>query len=243
MPAFLRCDDPHAPERATVVEHLARYRLGVMESFRQLPVFTQQSPSTIRKVLRMLQHESLIASNWLHTGRRYWHLTERGAAQCHLPPGRSGSLGEQAKLRAYAVLRFCCLTDRPRQRLTNDELGEHFPEVHRPGMPQGYYFDSYGTGRMGLLRIDVGLRGRWDRVVQSVCEDLREHLRRAGFRRLILAGRFEFTIATVLPQKAERIRESVTRVSVAHRTSIQVIAIPELLPLIASATGKEVRTT
>jgi hypothetical protein len=126
--------------------------------------------------------------------------------------------------------------------LIADELREHFADVHRHGMPQGYYFDPHGAGHLGLMRIDVGLRGRWDRVVDAVCNDLREHLLHAGFRRLIVAKQFEFTIITVLPQKAERIRESVERMPDASRTSIQVVAIPELLPLIATATGKEVRS-
>jgi hypothetical protein len=109
-------------------------------------------------------------------------------------------------------------------------------------MPPGYYFDHHGTGRIGLMRVDAGLHGRWDRIVQSVRDDLREHLLHSGFRRLILAGRFEFTIITVLSRKAERIRESVARMPEVHRTSIQVVAIPELLPLIASVSGKEVLT-
>lgn len=105
--------------------------------------------------------------------------------------------------------------------------------MFRPGLPEGYYFDPQGSGRLGLARVDAGRRGRWDRVVQSLREDIDDHLHQVGFRKLIQAGRFEITLLTVLGQKARRIVESLSQYRDTVRVPLQVVALPELLPLIS----------
>jgi hypothetical protein len=228
-------------QRSAVIEHLARYRMAVAATLQTLPEFSNCNPKQVRRHLRFLEAEGIIGSQWLHHDLPCWHLAEKGAIQAGLPMERSGPLTEPAKLRAYAMLRFCCLSKRLRRRLTTDDMRKHFPDLYRTGMPQGYYFDSTEEGRLGLLRIDAGGRGRWDRVVHSALDDVNRHRRQAGFSRLMQAQRFEFTIATVLPQKADRIRETIEQKSELNNVAIRIVAMPELLPLIASTSGKEVR--
>jgi hypothetical protein len=85
-----------------------------------------------------------------------------------------------------------------------------------------------------LARVDAGHRGRWDRIVESVRVDIDEHCRHFGFRKLIDAGRFEITVLTIFKQKAKRIKESLNQHLDARRVPVRVVAIPELLPLVAS---------
>ena len=215
-----------------VLDHLARYRLSVFAAVERLPVFSPCNPRQIKDVLRDCQRQSLIDAAPLHHSARYWYLNSLGAQACGLDDERVGPLSEPAKIRALAMLRFCCLSDRPRRRLTSQELVRSFPGLERPGLPSGYYFDPAGSGRLGLVRIDAGRRGRWDRIVQSVREDINDHLHQPGFRQFIQAGRFEITVLTVFRQKARRIYESVLRH--AQGVPVQVVALPELLPLITS---------
>jgi hypothetical protein len=232
----------HARQRCAVIDHVSRYRLAIAATLRQLPDFANCTSAKLRRFLRTLEAERIVGSQWLHHEMRCWYLAARGAQDAGLPTDRSGPLSESAKVRAYAMLRFCQMSERPRVRLTVDDIRQNFPDLYRSGMPQGYYFDPHGTGMLGLLRIDAGQRGRWDRVVHSLLEDINQHRKQTGFHRLIQAGRFAFTIATVLPQKADRIRGAMDQNPAFNNVAIQVVAIPELLPLIASTFPKEVRT-
>ena len=235
-----RTDMPTCQRRA-VIKHLARYRMAVAATLQTLPEFANRTPNELRQLLRSLEAGGIIGSQWLHHDLPCWHLAGKGAIESGLPLERSGPLTEPAKLRAYAMLRFCCLSTCPRMRLTPDDMRKHFPDLYRNGMPQGYYFDSHDQGKLGLLRIDAGGRGRWDRVVHSVLDDVIQHRQRPGFSRLMQVQRFEFTIATILPQKADRIRGAIEQKSELNNVAMRIVAMPELLPLIASPTWREVR--
>ena len=218
-----------------VLNHVARYRLTVFAALERLPVFSARGPRQIKDVLRDCQRQSLVGSAPLHHGAKYWYLDAVGAERCGLAEQRIGPLSEPAKLRALALLRFCCLSDKPRHRLTADDLARNFPSLQRPGLPSGYYFDPAGSGRLGLARVDAARRGRWDRVLQSLRTDIDDHVRQPGFRQLIEAGRFEITVLTVFRQKARRIYEALAQVRDTRSVLLQVVALPELLPLIGSS--------
>jgi hypothetical protein len=217
-----------------LVNHIARYRLTVFAALERLPSFATCGPRQIKDILRTCQQRSLIDSSPMHHGAKYWYLDAPGAQHCGLPEERIGPLSEPAKLRAYAMLRFCCLSDTPRHRITMDDLVRNFPRLVRPGLPDGYYIDPHGPGRLGLARIDAIRQGRWDRAVQSLREDIDAHVTRPGFRQLIQAGRFEITLLTVFRQKAQRIYDSLSQCRDAGRVPIQVVALPELLPLLST---------
>jgi hypothetical protein len=230
-------DDPETVD--AVLGQIARYRLSTFAGMAQLPEFIHKSPRYLRRVLRDCRAARLLSSAALHSGMRYWFLTPAGAVRCGLDESRSGPLSETAKLRAYAMLLFCCLSDSPRYRLNANELQERFSVLHRPGMPGTYYFDPTGTGRIGLARIDAGHQGRWDRVVQSVREDISLHTKLPGFRQLIAAHRFEITVLTVLPVKAERTASVLKSLPEVKHVPVHVVAQPELLPLLCWSLGKE----
>lgn len=223
-----------------VLDQVARYRMTVAAAVSRLPMFSAFRPREIRNLLKECRRRSLLDSAPLCQAKTYWHLTVEGAQRCGLPEERMGPLSEAAKIRAYAILLFCCLSEKPRHRLTNPDLERHFPELYRPGLPQGYFFDPEGQGRLGLLRIDAGQRGRWDRVVESLREDITNHFHEPGFRRLIQANRFEITLLTVFEEKARRIYETLAKFRDAHRVPVKVVSFPELLPLITSTPRKEV---
>ncbi len=226
----------------SLLEQIGRYRLTVLDGLDRLPLFGGMQAKQIRRLLWKMEHRRLVASASLYRGSTYWYLLPKGAAQLHLDASRIGILSEQAKFRAFALLTFCCRTDKPRVRLTPQELAAYLPDCQRVGLPSTYYYDASGIGQLGFVRVDAGHHGRWDRVVQTLREDISAHLRRTAWERLIKANRFEFTVLTVFPEKAERIRETVAQQAAFRCARVQVIALPELFPLIALPLRKEVST-
>jgi len=222
-----------------VLHHIARYRLSTFATMSRLSELSGLNPRSLRERLREYCDFGELSSAALHAGVRYWFLTPQGATRCGLDESRSGPLSETAKIRAYALLLFCCGSDRPRYRLTADELSSRFPALHRPGMPGTYYLEPAESGCIGLTRIDAGHSGRWDRIVQSVRDDIALHRKLPGFRQLIQSRRFEITVLTVLPAKAERIASDLLSLPEMKHVPVHVVAQPELLPLIHSSHGTE----
>jgi hypothetical protein len=247
----MNCGDHVSPESqpkipttddivAAVLQHMSRYRLTVLEALQRLSVFASVGSRRIRRLLNDCQEQQLIGAAALHHGLTYWHLQADGSRRLEPADQQHGPLSEPAKIRAYALLRFCCLSDHPRQRLTRQEIASRLPELHRHGMAGTYYFAPEGPGRLGMARIDAGHHGRWDRIIQTLREDIDAHLRRPAWRRLIEAQRFELAVLTVFPQKAERLREALAKLPHTQCIPVQLVALPELLPLVRSVCGKEV---
>ncbi len=226
---------------SSVLNHVARYRLTTTDALENLepaePATRKQKHDALKHCTRM----GWLGSDWLIRGQRYWYLT--GAVEkLGIDAKRYGPLSEPAKLRAYAMLRFCCEQNSVRHKLTRIEMAKHFPELDRSGLPDRYYFNTENKGRLGLVRYDFGHHGRWDRVVEATKRDIRNHLIEPGIRHLILADRFEISILTALPQKAQRLRAVLETHSLSLRIPIGVYDFPQLVPLITSITETEVHT-
>lgn len=233
-------NNPHnSAKQQALLEHLARYRLSTFPALQQLSPFDVLGARGLRKVLEAAQDELLIRSAPLRTGARYWYLTSPGAASCGLPPERSGPLSESSKLRAYALLSFCCLQDEKRHLLTGAEMRRHLPELAREGMADGYYLQCGTSRRIGLVRVDAGRQGRWDRVIQTLREDISNHWQFPAYRSLVQQQRFEITVLTVFPHKALRLRQLLATYPDTKRIPVQVQAVPSLLPLVAATGRKE----
>src|SRR5262245_17694022 len=81
-----------------LLEHIARYRLTVVDAVVRLPQLADCQQEQIERGLQALKHRSLLSSAPLCVGSIYWHLTAKGAAKCALPERQSGPLSESAKL-------------------------------------------------------------------------------------------------------------------------------------------------
>jgi len=161
--------------------------------------------------------------------------SEYFADRTYFPTNRSSVFQVQSNCGSVT----CCGGNQPRYRLSADELSSRFPALHRPGMPGTYYLEPAESGCIGLTRIDAGHSGRWDRFVQSVRDDIALHRKLPGFRQLIQSRRFEITVLTVLPAKAERIASDLLSLPEMKHVPVHVVAQPELLPLIHSSHGTE----
>ncbi len=216
-------DDPEAVD--AVLGQIARYRLSTFAAMAQLPELSDKSPRYLRRVLRDCRAAGLLSSAALHSGMRYWFLTDAGAARCGLDQSRSGPLSEPAKLRAYAMLVFCCLSAAPRYRLTAKELSEQFSVLHRRGMPGTYYFDPTATGCIVWPALMQVIRTLGPSGAVRARGHLTAH-QTARFRQLIAAHRFELTVLTVLPAKAERTASVLNSLPEVKHVPVHVVAQP-----------------
>lgn len=226
--------------RQAVLEHLARYRLTVVAAMQQLPHFKRLGRKRTTAVLHQLCRSHEIGAAPLYRNRQYFFLEERGFDRLAgaLPQNdsrdRYGSLSELAKIKNYAILVFCCLSGRQRQRLMPADFHNCFPDLCRPGLAMNYYVDTSGPQpRLGFIRVDTGGTGRWDRVLAKCLHDVTTHEAVPGFRPFIARQAFEVTLITPLLQKARRIAETVNKLDDPRANLIKVSAMPELLNLIA----------
>ena len=216
-----------------VVDHIRRHRMTVIAAVQRLPELRGYKGSTVRRLLGSLCKSGAVGRASLYRGEEYFYLGQ-------LPQGpttvqaRTGPLSEPAKIRNYALLHHCCLGTVKRRRLTANDLQSHLPELHRPGVPLNYYINvDASLPRLGFVRVDVGGRGRWDRVLAKCQEDLRLHWSHTGCREFIRRDLFEVTVITALPQKAARLQRTLTELDDPRTNLIRVSACPELINLIA----------
>lgn len=221
-----------------VLDHVARYKMGVPESVARLPSLEGWTPGRVKNTLKRLRGEGYLKTAPLYGDRTYDHLTREGAEALDLPlEGRDAErlgqpLAEVPKVRAYAVLAFCCLSTRARQRLTPDEFKQFFAEHDRPGLPLSYYAD-HEAKKLGFVRVDTGGRGRWDRVVERVRTDVERHQESDAFRESIGSEGLEVTLVTATEQKAGRLRAAFAEGEAFAAVTILVHVVPELVDLIA----------
>ncbi len=211
--------------RESILQHLARYRMTTLPVLNQLPELGPLGAVRLQQQLQRLSRSGQIASAPLFHKREYLYLAGTDPTGPH---------SEVSKIRNYAMLLFCCLSNTSRDRLTESDFQEHFPDLYRPGRPLHYYMDISGSKPcLGFMRIDTGGRGRWDRVIARARSDICSHELYPPFRKLIATGQFEVSILTATLPKAERIRRTLEEGRHPADASIRVSAIPELLALVA----------
>jgi len=223
-----------------VLAHVARYRMTVLPAVQQIPELHGLGKRRTAKLLGRLCHGGQLGHAPLYHNRRYFYPGPR--FQCAVPDdGQArighrpeGPLSEPSKIRNYAILAHCCLGSALRERLTRADFRRHFPDFYRPGLPMNYYVDTSGPQpRMGVVRVDTGGVGRWDRVLAKCRHDLEAHFMHAAFRQLLQHGLFEMVVVTAMPQKARRLAESIQSWRDPRAPCIRVSAMPELVNLIA----------
>ncbi len=89
--------------------------------------------------------------------------------------------------------------------------------------------------------MDSGREARWDRIVNTIKADVAQHLRLPGFRDMIDAERFEISVLTAFPAKAERLTRTFGATSEIDKVPVRVIANSMLVPLVYSIQHKKKR--
>lgn len=184
-----------------ILKHIERYRLTTASVLHE-SLFAGKGRDAVTSTLRRLRRGNLVASQELAPPRqRYYHLTAQAARLRGLPASYARPLGEQALPTRYAILRFCCDGDEPREVMRPGEFRHMFADCQASHLPlEPYYFDVDGpTTRLGLLVVDLGADAR--RIVRKFRKLIGQRERVAGFRSLIRDDAFVITILTAREAK------------------------------------------
>jgi hypothetical protein len=219
-----------------ILEHVRRYRIGITRSCwsalrSRFPALTEQQTKGSLKELwlqkGLLRRESLLGTRQCYQlTRRYW--------QQHGDVGEIGRqrLSERDLAVALAMLKLCFSDgDGQRRKLMNEDFATCFPDIQVDSQNRENYY--LHEGRIGYLRVDLGGRGRWDRIAAYCARDLARHERQPAFAPLMRDGYFEMTIVTCMPQKARRLRQLLARQPLHEVVAVDVVAFPELLNLVS----------
>lgn len=211
------------------------YGLSVVEAIACQPEFRGWTARAVQRLLNRLVRNQFISEAWLYAGRRCYLPTTSGLRAITNQPTLSYTenrpLSEESKIRRFAMLSFCCLGRTRRVRLNRSAPSESDGD---PGLAisTGCYYVQPGDNAVyGFLRVDMCGKGRWDRVVAKCKEDARRIRSHSCWKPYTVADRFEITIATALPHKAERLSSALQESS--PTLPIRIAVIPELLNLIA----------
>ena len=213
---------------AAVIDHVARYRLTVVEALQTQPALAQPGSDQLKQILKQLCRQGVLDNATLYLDRSYFYLAPM------LPTEGRKLLSESVKIRRYAMLAFCCLGATPRTRLLPTECEAHCPELyHAVGCLDFYVSDSTANRALGVLRVDSGGRGRWDRVLEKCRRDIIRLQMDRQVRAMIDDGQLEYTLVTALPQKVHRLQQAIVCWSDIPLGVMRLCAVPDLVNLIA----------
>jgi hypothetical protein len=226
------------PIEEAIIKHIQRYHLTTPEAACAAEVRGMTDPLVATQRLRALAKRGILRRGPLDAEQTCYMLSAEARRQLgnddddhHQQQQQAPS--QQTKVQHLAFLLFCCLHAAQRVRLTADDLKERFPDLYRQHHSSHYYLSSSGpTPCLGFLRVDAGHRGRWDRIVAKVSDDIRWHLSLPVVTELLRTGAFEITVITPLPDKAQRIHEALSLQQEVLPIPVHCVAMPELVNLI-----------
>lgn len=225
MPAVIKL----IPTERQVLEQIAMFGFTVEEALVKLPTLKGKQRLAIVRLLNRMRNRRLIVFETLYGSRECIRLSPRGetAIQTHGVTSRfqSRPLSEESKIRALAMLSFCTLSNVQRVPLISHS------ERNNKATWSYFYVDPSTEQRIGFLRVDMGGRGRWDRILAKCNHDAKLIHSDPRFAEAVGAGRAEVSLAVTLPHKAERLRQALNDQPLS--LPIRIVVIPELLYLIA----------
>ncbi len=223
------------PIELAIIGHIERYGLTTPEAAYAAGIRGMTSVKVATQRLKALVRQGDLIQQPLAVGMKQFVLSQQARSKLgRTDATREGKLDSMRTIiTRYAFLAFCCLQETSRLKLTRQELQQRFSDLYRPGTMDHYYLThEYATPCLGLLRIDCGNVGRWDRIVAKVSDDLRTHLSLPIVRSLLEAQSFELTIITPLPQKARHVQTEMDKRRGALPVPVRCVAMPELINLI-----------
>lgn len=217
------------PVDQQVLEQIAMFGLSVEDSVAKLSMLETKGHRAVARLLNRMRKRRLVRFEPLYGSRDCIRLGSRGlhALRNMQLPIRFDSrpLSEESKIRALALLSFCMLSDPQRTPLIDKSDKENNFTW------SSYYREQSVEQRIGFLRVDMGGRGRWDRILAKCEHDGISMRGDPRFAEAVTSARAEVSVAVALPQKAERLRQAISDHPLA--LPIRIVVIPELLYLIA----------
>ena len=201
------------PIEFAILEHLQRFELITACDAVLAGIKGMNTEEVAAHRLAAMEKLGIVQRAALNTASPCFILTpgERTSAEAATiePNGKARLLSMQSMLRRYAMLKFCLKRAPPRRKLTPEEFQFRLPDMYRAAHAHHYYisFDE-PQPRVGFLRVDLGGRGRWDRIVAKARGDMHRHLQFPIVQQLLAKQSFEVAVVTSTHEKARRIHEA-----------------------------------
>ena len=212
-----------------IIEHVVRYRLGVMETTHRL-FFEQQELSAVCKVVGRLCDDQWLRRYPLIYPTQYLTPGKRTAQAFGLPAGRTQPLGPQSLPTEYAVLLYAAGA-KGLKRLLPEEIHQQF----------GWYDLAWslaphcrrhvdGKPLLELLRIDLG--GPADHVARKCRSDIELRSTCREFESLVKREAFRLVVISATTEKAAAIQLALRNHLWPAGLKFHLAVIPQLLPLL-----------
>lgn len=229
----LKLQRPWHPIELAILEHLQRFELinpcdAVLAGIKGM-----NSVEVAAHRLVAMEKLGIVQRAAINTSSPCYILTPGEIASTEAATLESNekarSLSMQSMLRRYAMLKFCLQRAPPRRKLTPEEFQSRFPEMYRSAHAHHYYTTfNDSQPRIGFLRVDLGGRGRWDRIVAKARGDMHRHLQLPIVQQLLAKQAFEVAVVTSTQEKARRIHEALQTKQAELPVPAYCEAIPEL---------------
>ena len=233
MDEQLKPTRPWHPIELAILEHFQRYELLSPEDAVLAGIKGMTSAEVAAHRLAAMEKRRLIQKAPLNT-RSTCYLLSPGAISPSEDAdvdgkGRNRLLSAQSLLRRYAMLKFCLQGAPQRRKLTPEEFQSRLADMYRAAHAHHYYvtLDDLQP-RIGFLRVDLGGRGRWDRIVAKARGDMHRHLQLPLVQQLLAKQAFEVAVVTSTQEKARRIHEALQAKLTELPVPAHCEAIPEL---------------
>lgn len=212
-----------------VLVHIRMFRMTTAKALGR--VCSLSAPADAEEVLEYLRRLGFIDRAMLVGEEQYYFLLPRAAEVLHVAQVLSGPVNGTPKLEAYATLSFCCLSSVYRPLIDTETLQKRFPTLYRTGVKINYYTEG---AKFGHIRVDTkeNTRGHPARTIDRCYKDIstrRRHKEKGRtkkddkwidcqpFIELHDSGRFVIAVLTAFPEKADRLRSELNRMTERHR--------------------------
>jgi hypothetical protein len=212
-----------------ILQHLLRYKVASREMFHRA-LFSKVSLNAVTKVVTRL-----VANGWLKrhpflVASCYFTLTERAARLFGLPDAAiERPMPSRDIIAEYATAAYCCLGDKPRKRLTREEIEVDYAHLHFDQLDvEHYYLDpSFRPELLGQVFVDEGSTPA--PFLECCRNDVATRCKRAAFRKQVQGGGFRLTILTAVPEKAAVLKAGLKKIQWPEGLRTEVVAVPGLI--------------
>ncbi len=212
-----------------IIDHVVRYRIGVMETMHRL-FFADQELGAVCKVVQRLCDEEWLRRYPLIYPMKYFVPGKRTAQAFGLPIGRTHPLGPQSLPTEYAVLLYATQAT-GLLRLHSDEIQQRFDWYDASWTLAPHCLRSVKSQPiLELLRIDLG--GPADYVARKCLADIQLRQQRREFEDFVKRELFRLVVISATTEKAAAIQQALHGHLWPAGLRIHLAVIPELLPLL-----------
>lgn len=214
-----------------VLEHIARYRVGTLQSLKST-VFYGKSINVVGKVTRRLVRQGWLAQHQAGPFFFVYTLSRKTCCLLDLPVELAPkAMSGDALVADYGVLEYCCVERQDRNRLTRDELREAYTSFYSADLDGGRFLwdGGFRPAKLGLMWVDrcgdleafiAECRKEWEARWAST--SVRDAVGRSGLRLVLLTGTEE---------RALILRRLVGTMAWPAKVPVAVEVVPRLLQL------------